>query len=309
MLAPLLKDLARHNPGVRFTMAAPALLEPLFGGVDNLHYCPVNKKDGLWRIFRQLRALRPTHVADMHNVLRTRLLSLEFCLNCIPVRHLRKGRAARRRLVRPQRKCLQALRSMHQRYIDVLRRLPVDLPPFPTDYYPVRKPLEGPVRLGLAPFAAHAGKRWPGERVRELLSLLTATGRYEVFLFGGGKQELAAMEAWAADFPHVRAVSSPKRFVGELEVMGSLHLMVSMDSANMHFASCLGLPVLSLWGATHPYAGFYPWRQDPALALQLPLACRPCSVFGNKPCLRGDYACWQGLTAQACFDKIEGLFA
>jgi ADP-heptose:LPS heptosyltransferase len=37
--------------------------------------------------------------------------------------------------------------------------------------------------------------------------------------------------------------------------------MISMDSANMHLASLYGVPVISIWGATHPFAGFL-WTTD-----------------------------------------------
>jgi hypothetical protein len=51
------------------------------------------------------------------------------------------------------------------------------------------------------------------------------------------------------------------------------------------------VPVVSVWGATHPFAGFTGWKQKSENCVQIELPCRPCSVFGNKPCHRGDYAC------------------
>jgi ADP-heptose:LPS heptosyltransferase len=80
-----------------------------------------------------------------------------------------------------------------------------------------------------------------------------------------------------------------------------------MDSANMHLASIYGVPVVSIWGATHPFAGFYGWMQDVNNIVQADLYCRPCSVFGNKPCYRGDHACMQMITTEMLMQKIEAL--
>ena len=95
----------------------------------------------------------------------------------------------------------------------------------------------------------------------------------------------------------------------ELVLMSHLDVMVSMDSANMHLASITGTKVVSVWGATHPYAGFMGWQQSEDNAVQLPLDCRPCSIFGNKPCRRGDFACMTGITPERIFEKIDRLLS
>jgi ADP-heptose:LPS heptosyltransferase len=73
----------------------------------------------------------------------------------------------------------------------------------------------------------------------------------------------------------------------------------------MHLASLVGVEVVSIWGATHPYAGFYGDNQNPLNAVQVNLACRPCSVFGNKPCWRGDHACMQQITTEMIINQIQ----
>ena len=90
----------------------------------------------------------------------------------------------------------------------------------------------------------------------------------------------------------------------ELALNSRLDLLICMDSANMHFASLVGTRVLSVWGATHPYAGFYGYHQDPEDCIQLDLPCRPCSVFGQKPCLRKDWACMKQLNPDLIINKV-----
>jgi ADP-heptose:LPS heptosyltransferase len=91
----------------------------------------------------------------------------------------------------------------------------------------------------------------------------------------------------------------------ELEAMSHLDVMLCMDSGNMHLAALTGIPVVAIWGATHPFAGFMAWQQGEPNTLQLDLPCRPCSVFGNKPCLRGDFACMQGISPENVVERID----
>ena len=82
-----------------------------------------------------------------------------------------------------------------------------------------------------------------------------------------------------------------------------------MDSANMHLASMYNVPVLSIWGATHPFAGFMGWGQPEDYVLSIDLPCRPCSVYGNKPCYRGDHACMQGIDTEKIISKIHFMIS
>jgi ADP-heptose:LPS heptosyltransferase len=71
----------------------------------------------------------------------------------------------------------------------------------------------------------------------------------------------------------------------ELQLISQLDVMLSMDSGNSHIAAMLGVPLVTLWGATHPYTGFKPFEQPLENCLvsdreQYPLL--PTSVYGNK---------------------------
>ena len=118
------------------------------------------------------------------------------------------------------------------------------------------------------------------------------------FLFGGGSREAELLKGVAER--HKCCTVEPG-----LLLMSNLDVMVSMDSANMHLASLVGTTVVSVWGATHPYAGFMGWNQKEENAVQVTLPCRPCSIFGNKPCRRGDYACLRQIEPSDIIQKIE----
>jgi ADP-heptose:LPS heptosyltransferase len=122
---------------------------------------------------------------------------------------------------------------------------------------------------------------------------------------GGGAGEIAQLTELAAQYPVAVVVAGRFRLAEELKIISHLDVMISMDSANMHLASLFGVPVVSVWGATHPFAGFMGFGQSVSNAVQLDnLSCRPCSIFGNKPCFRGDHACMEWLSSNIIVEKV-----
>jgi ADP-heptose:LPS heptosyltransferase len=84
---------------------------------------------------------------------------------------------------------------------------------------------------------------------------------------------------------NVLVLAGKIQFKQELEVISYLDLMLSMDSGNAHISAMLGIKVITLWGATHPYAGFKPFNQLDDFCLtsdrdKYPLL--PTSIYGNK---------------------------
>ena len=175
------------------------------------------------------------------------------------------------------------------------------------EYWKVKSAAGGVLTVGVAPFAQHKGKIWPLEKMEQLVSMLSERG-YKVLLFGSA-DEAKVLEPWAGKYAGVESLAGRFGFEEELERIAALDVMVSMDSANMHFASCVGVPVVSIWGATHPCRGFYGWRQDPSWAVQREMDCRPCSKYGNKPCRKGDYPCLKGIEPMEVIDRIAEVLS
>ena len=158
--------------------------------------------------------------------------------------------------------------------------------------------------IGIAPFAAHKGKIYPLEKMERVIELLLEREpNCRIFLFGGGAEERELLTQWESRHDRCTCALLGSLY-NELVLMSHLDTMVSMDSANMHLASLTGTRVVSVWGATHPFAGFMGWNQSPADAVQTPLPCRPCSIFGNKPCLHGDYPCLNSITPEEIVERV-----
>lgn len=308
--APLIKEYASKNPDIKFTMVSVKLMEPFFKGVKNLHFVSINlKQDGsFWKVVKfakSLLKLKPTAVADIHNVLRSRIIRYYLLLHGIPCKVIHKNRARRRELTKRNNKNLSPMNSSQRNYEDVLVALKLkDLNFANTPVAPKKKVNTGVRQIGIAPFAKHKGKCWPLEYMEQVVAILSKDLNHKIILFGGGTEEERILMGWEQKYSNTHSVVGKYTLEQELEVINGLDVMVSMDSANMHFASFVRTPVVSVWGATHPSAGFYGWGQNPANAVQAEMPCRPCSIYGSKECRRGDYACLWEVKPQDVISKI-----
>jgi ADP-heptose:LPS heptosyltransferase len=157
--------------------------------------------------------------------------------------------------------------------------------------------------VGISPFAQHKQKVYPLHKMEFVVLSLAKLG-YKLFIFGGGKAEEKTATEWESTHPNIVTLVNKLNLSNELNLISHLDLMVSMDSAGMHLASLKGIPVISVWGATHPSAGFLGYGQNLNDAVQLDLYCRPCSVYGNLPCYRGDFACMNNLPENLIINKV-----
>lgn len=302
------------------------LTRPLAAGLfvnppENLTVIPVDTSDykgvrGMKRLQSELRLkYKIDCVVDLHDVIRTKLLRFFFLLNGASVSRIHKERRRRKALTRRHDKVMLALRQTTDLYRDVFRRAGFDhndnfttlfseVPP--ESHCSVQKRPDA-VRIAVAPFAKHKGKIYPVERMEEVVAALAARENYEIFLFGSKtvESEWNVMKSWEEKYPSVSAGECGLPMNIQLACLATCDAMITMDSANMHMASLVGLRAVSVWGATHPYCGFYGRGQNPDDAVQLDMTCRPCSVFGNKPCFRGDYHCMNGINPSMILDALD----
>lgn len=321
MTIPVIKAVLQQNPHLLITYVSTAFVQPLFDGIERLKFYPVDLKGphkglkGLYALSRELkRNVDIDAIADLHDVLRTKVLRTFLWSSVKKIVVIDKGRKEKAELTRIKAKKLRPLKSTFQRYADVFTRLGLSADLKKAERYQRPLPLaleeykaQGFRLIGIAPFARHAEKMYPPEKMQEVVSLLAGEDETRIFLFGS-KAESAVLDSWADTHKSVISLAGKMSFSEELAHMAALDLMISMDSANMHLASLFGVPVISAWGATHPFAGFYGWNQDEANAVQVELYCRPCSVFGNRKCYRGDHACMHAITPQMIYDRVAQQF-
>lgn len=324
MTLPVVYSVARLNPEHTFTVLTQTFLMSIFmNRPKNVRVLGINTRSsekkliGLLKFSSALARYDFDYVLDLHDVIRTKIIRTFFQLKGKKVFVVDKARKERKALVRPNNKIKTPLRQVIDRYADVFRMAGLRYEAIFTSLFEGYQPDLAPIEafagtkngkwIGIAPFAKHTGKIYPIEQMEEVVASLAKTGEQEIFLFGGRGYEEAILEEWTYRYPYVKNVVGHFNLDQELVLISKLDLLVSMDSANMHFASLVGTRVLSIWGATHPYAGFYGYHQSPEDCLQVDLPCRPCSIFGQKPCLRGDWACMNKMTPEQIVTKINTI--
>ncbi len=328
MTIPVMYSVCRSNPSTRFIFLTRTSQTSMFVNAPaNLVVVGVDfKKDyprvtDLWRLFAQLKKEYDIDaIADLHGVLRSFAISLAGMMRGITVHTIRKGRRHKRALTRSRNKVMLPLISSRARYREVFFRFgfavedkfdglygaeKVD----PEIFASITSPkAEGEKWIGIAPFAKHKGKIYPPELMEQVVAELSVLPGVRIFLFGGGDEERGILARWAHTYGNVVSLADKKHgFPVELALLSHLDTIVTMDSANMHLASLVGVRVVSIWGATHSYCGFKGFRQKESDIIQLPMTCRPCSVFGNKPCARGDYHCLRGISPQIVIKKVKSI--
>ena len=326
MTVPVLEAFIRQFPDVKITILSRPFFAPLFKGLDNVVFYPAHVKGkhkgipGLWKLYRELKDKNYDAVVDLHNVLRTNVLKRYFSFSKLPYHQIDKGRSEKKELTRKQEKELVPLKTTFERYADVFRQLGFDLD---LQNAQPRPRVELPPGLanrfgrdilkwiGIAPFAAFEGKMYPIEKMEQVICHLDKKDNYRIFLFGAGEKENELLTPISKKYKNVINMIGAMSFTEELALISNLDLMVSMDSANGHLAAIYGVPAITIWGVTHPYAGFYPFGQDPLNALladrtQFPLI--PTSVYGNR--FPGGYEkAIETTTPDQIIQKVEQLLS
>lgn len=323
MTIPAIYGACNANPSRKFVMLTRKLPARLFVnapanltvvGIDTALYRGVG---GMRRLYRELAEKYDiSTLIDLHDVVRTKLLRLFARLDGASVVAINKGRREKQALTRHSSKKIVPLTPMGERYRHTFTKAGIAVDDSFTTLYHGGKgdpalfsAVADPSRkrerwIAIAPFAAHKGKVYPPRLMQQVVDHFARTGN-KIFIFGAGEEERRQIDDMARGRENVVSMAEAAIGIeGELALMSHCDAMIAMDSANMHLASLAGLRTVSVWGATHPFAGFYGFRQSPADAVQLDMVCRPCSVFGNKPCKRKDYHCLNGISPHLIISRI-----
>ena len=325
MVYPVLKALVSAYPDVEVNLLCPARWEPIFSDIKQLTLLHFDKKKhgdwkGLLFLTFRLRWKGFQIVVDLHNVLRSEYINRGLQLMGLKGYTLDKGRKEKAALTRAENKELTPLKSMHQRYADVFTKAGLEFDLHAAEHAPKRAVPEmiqeqiGKEEMpwvGFAPFAAHQGKRYPLEMSRQLVERLDKNGKCKILLFGGGTEEADILKEWEGVSTSGRVINLAEclSFADELAVISQLSLMISMDSGNGHLAANFGVPVLTLWGVTHPYLGYAPFKQSEEYQLLCDLEAYPLiptSVYGKKV-PEGYEKAMESITVEKVFRRVLKL--
>lgn len=320
MCVHALRGLVRDFPDVRITLLTQREWKPLFRDVESLEFVFADEPQyegtaGRWRLWRCLARLGVDAIADLTVTPLSRLLCFSFRPWRRKVARLEGVRLEGKTLTRKYRKVMVQLTPLASRSRDLFGSLglPFCMPA------PVRRVRTTPPAIvdilagekhgnwvGVAPLSPHNGTCYPIPHAAELIRLLSS--RYsKVFVFGEGEYQRQFSEGMQELYPNVISVASRISLSEMLDVLAILDAVVSVDGDVLRLCSLVGTPVVSLWGATHPFLESSGYGQNPDNAIQKELPCRPCSTSGRRRCILGTYECMHSITPEEVFRRVKSV--
>ncbi len=304
MLIPTLYAVAEANPEDSFTfLTQPFFARLLLSPPKNLKVKTIEIKGeqkslaGLLAYVLELRKEQYDCIVDLHNVLRSKIIRQGLSLGRkTKVFSLSKPRKERRAFLQSRGKAKKSVPQMIDLHCELLREaglnIPQEIKPISTDEGQVKGDVFYPLidgvgeqaikRIGIAPFASTKSKTYDEGQMQELITLLSREENYYIYLFGGKGQEEQKLKSWAEGNDKVLCLVGAIAIEEEMKLIASLDCLISMDSANAHLGAMLGTRVVTIWCATHPWAGFMGLGQSLSDCLvpnqeEFPV----CSIFGR----------------------------
>lgn len=305
MTIPVIKQFLEQNKNIELIFVSKKKYYPLFSSIKRLVFIGVSLKHsqnilGLYKLYIKLNILSFDYIADLHNVIRTKILFYALNIFSFKKKSLDKGRQEKKKLTTKKNKNLIALKSMHERYADVFRKLGFNLK-LKTSFIKIPNLIKS---IGIAPFAKYPEKTYSLKMMQNIAYKLAKKNK-KIFLIGKGKKEEKELKLWEKMHNNIISIAGKFNLSKELEYIKKVDILISMDSSNMHLASLVKTPCISIWGATHRYNGFLGFNQKNEYCIEnTKISCRPCSVFGNKKCYQKTLLCMDSIDEKQILEKI-----
>lgn len=325
MTVPVVQKLALKYATCKITIVSRPFFAPFFKDIPNVTFFGVDLNNkhkgflGIIRLFFDLNNLKITHVADFHNVLRSKIICFLFWITFKKVAKTNKARAEKKALTRAENKIFKPLTPIFERHIETLNKLGFNInlnnPTFgKTKKLPEIILANQPdfilfKNIGIAPFAQYESKVYPTDLMKKVIAELANNSKNYIYLFGGGEKEIEQLNKLKQNFANVFVVAGKLNLVEEMALIQNLNVMLSMDSGNGHIAAFLGINVVTLWGATHPFAGFMPFNQpfeNAILASRFEFPLLPTSIYGNKKIVGYENA-MRSIDSKSVVEKVNSL--
>ena len=320
-IVPQLYGLVNDYPQHEFVVLSRSFLKPLFDKLPRVTFVGADIRGehktivGVYRLFKQLKAMRPDVVLDMQRSWRTKLITRLFALLGTKTLQIGLARREQKHLIKRGANKYHPIPTIFDRQARLYAKIRLKVN---DDFHKLYDPNMEQVAkikelygekhghwIGIAPFSIARGKTLPLRKMKNVIAHFDKQPNTKIFLFGAGEMENELLIDWQSLYDNVYAVHTSLKLDDELVLMNFLDVMLCMDSANMHLASLMAVPVVSVWGATHPYSGFLGWKQSMNNCVGIDFSCRPCTAHSDKKCKYGDYRCLESLHSSKIIEVIN----
>ena len=268
MTVPVISVLRSTYPDIKITVLTTKFFSTLYNQIPEIKFIYFEPKHktlrGLFSLSRKINKINPDYIIDLHDVLRTQILRFFLIYKFSDIVIVNKGRKEKKLLIQGIKS--DPLKSMHRRYAETFEKLNIKINI--NDFYNYKKikiahhnyAFSSKDKLiGIAPFARHRCKEYSMKNIINFINLLDKS--WQILIFGAPGDEEKKIIKLCGKKSNRHVISSNYTLEQQMAIMSNLDAMISMDSANGHIASLFGTDVITIWGATHPNAGYAPLNQ------------------------------------------------
>jgi heptosyltransferase II len=204
-------------------------------------------------------------------------------------------------------------------YLEVLKNLPIDTSDkrpllflskndveFMEHFLLEEKVRKDDIVVGIHPGARWETKRWDEEKFKQVCQVLTERYNYKIILMGDAK-DMRLIERIRKDIPNTKLIQAVGWSLGKfMSLIKRCDGLITNDSGPMHMAQALQVPVVVIFGPTHPKLGFAPTGFD-NVVLCANVECSPCSLHGEKKCRKKNRLCMDLIQPEMVVEAVESL--
>jgi heptosyltransferase-2 len=167
--------------------------------------------------------------------------------------------------------------------------------------------VHAPPCIAVAPGSVWDTKRWPESKFIALIRYLLDEGWHVVLVGGAADRDLCSRLGAAIRDPRLADASGWFSLLESAHLIGRCAALVSNDSAPVHLAVAMSIPVVAIFGPTVPSFGFAPPGPGDRVVDTEGLWCRPCSIHGGRRCPTGTFDCMNRISAERVLNEILTL--
>ena len=347
LLVPVLQNLVRQYSKISLSLVCRPQCKIFFHNIPGVHSLGIDLKKkyrgpfALYRLCRELHKLGPyVRGLDLDEDQNNYLLRFFFFFRNVYFTKILSIKKKQQQLIHHKRKDWGKLPHLSERYLRSFRRAGLELKENNLVSFPALN-LSTEVRaqahnflekkglrklktkknlknwIAFVPFTKQKAKNYPIEKIGELMYKLQKELESCIFLFGKQEEKLKKLYLFytkdmALNRDEIILIPGGEENLElEMGLLSQMNLFIGMDSIYMHLSALLGVKLLSIWGPTHPYIGYGPYAKEKAhKSIQIQqeaLPCRPCSLKGERKCLRQDLACMQWIPTNEILEGVKNL--
>ncbi len=341
LLAPVAQALSRQYAKLSLCLVLRRDCEYFFHNIPGVHTIAVGIGKGyagfqeISSLYKELCKLGPFSKAlDLSPSFQSRLLRFRFFFKGLFFSNIQSQKLQEWSLIRRRAKRKRPLKHLTERYFQSFKRLGYEVkekgkgPWLNPDtkararaysfLKKLKKTRKQNMWIALAPFPFYPQRKWPLAKWGELIKTMQMEMQCSFFLFGKTETEdPSELDRFCSNYPQLIPTGLLLHDAAEIALLERMDLLLSVNSFYMHLASLLGIRLVFLWGPTHVHAGYGPYQshidhshseREAFIEISTSsLSCRPCSLHGEKACLRKDRACMEWISSAEVLGKVRSL--